>query len=133
MSNIPIVIQVAKKLGPLRKQLIFVGGSIVELLLDAEYPLAPRPTYDVDTIVEVYSRSAFAKIEENLRTLGFKNNLADQVVCRWQIEGVIIDVMPTDPKILGFSNFWYNAAVKNAREHLLEPGLIIKYPCDPKL
>ena len=49
MSNIPLVIHVANKLGPLRKKLVFVGDSIVELLLDKDYPLPPRATKDVDT------------------------------------------------------------------------------------
>ena len=49
VSNIPLVIHVANKLGPLRKKLVFVGGSIVELLLDKDYPLPPRVTKDVDT------------------------------------------------------------------------------------
>lgn len=44
MSNIPLVIHVANRLGPLRKQLVFVGGSIVELLLDKDYPLLPSAT-----------------------------------------------------------------------------------------
>lgn len=52
MSNIPTVIHIANKLGPLRNQFVFVGGSIVELLLDKTYPLKPRVTHDVDTIVE---------------------------------------------------------------------------------
>lgn len=39
VSNIPLVIHIASKLGPLRKQLVFVGGSIIELLLDNTYPL----------------------------------------------------------------------------------------------
>ncbi len=125
MSNIPIVIEVAKRMGPLRKQLVFVGGSIVELLLDKDYPLPPRVTYDVDTIVEVYRYGDFAKIEESLRAQGFSNDHASNVICRWHIDGFIIDVMPTDSRILGFSNHWYADAVKNAQKHKLSSDLSI--------
>lgn len=69
LSNLHLVIHVAKKLGSLREQLVFVGGSIIELILDKDYPLDPRATYDVDTIVEVSGHGAFAKIEDNLRQL----------------------------------------------------------------
>ena len=50
MSNVHLVTYIANKLGNLRKELVFVGGSIVELLLDKDYPLPPRPTKDVDAI-----------------------------------------------------------------------------------
>lgn len=125
MSNIPLVIHIASKLGTLRKQFVFVGGSIVELLLDKSYPLPPRATMDVDTIVEVYGHGSFAGIEAALRKLGFKNDVSGGVICRWHIDGIALDVMPTDPKILGFSNYWYKAAIKNAKPHFLEPELDI--------
>lgn len=125
MSNIPLVIHVANRLGPLRKQLVFVGGSIVELLLDRDYPLPPRATKDVDTIVEVYGRGPFAKIEEILRKQGFKNDVMSNVICRWEIDGVVLDVMPTDSSVLGFSNIWYESAVKQAKQHFLSPVLDI--------
>lgn len=125
MSNILLVIHVANRLGPLRKQLVFVGGSIVELLLDKDYPLAPRVTKDVDTIVEVYGRGPFAKIEEILRNQGFKNDVMSNVICRWEIDGIVLDVMPTDSSVLGFSNIWYESAVKQATQHFLSPDLDI--------
>lgn len=125
MSNKSKVIHVARKLGPLRDKLIFVGGCAIEFLFDPDYPLPPRPTYDVDTIVEVCGRVAFSDIEEQLRGLGFKQNLNEEVICRWNIDGICVDVMPTDPKILGFSNRWYQEAATNAEKHQLEPSLDI--------
>lgn len=125
VSNIPTVIHIASKLGPLRNQFIFVGGSIVELLLDKTYPLNPRVTYDVDTIVEICGYGPFAQIEKALRKQGFKHDINDNIICRWHIDGIMLDVMPTDPKILGFSNIWYKATVKNAIKHFLGPELDI--------
>lgn len=125
MSNLHLVIHIANKLGPLREQFIFVGGSIIELLLDKEYPLEPRVTHDVDTIVEVCGYGPFSEMEQALRAQGFKNDINDNVICRWHIDGITLDVMPTDPKILGFSNIWYKAAVKNAKKHFLVPELDI--------
>lgn len=96
----------------------------MELILDKDYPLEPRATYDVDTIVEESGHGAFAKIEDNLRRLGFKNDMGG-IVCRWDIDGITMDMMPTDSKILGFSNPWYHAAIENAEKYLLEPQLDI--------
>lgn len=122
MSNISLVNHVASKLGSLRNKFVFVGGSIIELLLDREYPLEPRVTYDVDAIVQVCGYGAFSEIEQLLREQGFKNNLNDNVICRWQIDGINMDVMPTDKEILGFGNIWYEHAVKNAKKHVLATG-----------
>jgi hypothetical protein len=61
MNNKDRIIHVAKKLGKLRERFVFVGGCAIELLLDQEYPLAPRLTYDVDTVVEVYGLWLFQR------------------------------------------------------------------------
>lgn len=33
------------------------------------------------------------------------------MICRWFYDELILDVMPTDEKILGFGNCWYKAAI----------------------
>ena len=47
-------------------------------------------------------------------------------MCRWRWEELILDVMPTDPAILGFSNCWYPEAVSTAENRLLAGGLNIR-------
>jgi hypothetical protein len=37
-----------------------------------------------------------------------------------------LDVMPTDEKVLGFKNRWYQAAIEAAQEMELEPGFTIR-------
>lgn len=125
MSNRHLITYIGNRIGSLRNEFVFVGGSIVELLLDEDYPLSPRPTKDVDAIVGVCNRNHFNNIEKKLRKLGFKNNIIDGVICRWEIDGAILDVMPTDPNILGFSNRWYQPALKYAQKVFLEPELEI--------
>jgi hypothetical protein len=31
-------------------------------------------------------------------------------MCRWRRDGVVVDVMPVDERILGFSDRWYPTA-----------------------
>jgi hypothetical protein len=38
------------------------------------------------------------------------------------VDGIIVDIMPTDAEILGFSNRWYAGALQTARPYLLPPG-----------
>jgi hypothetical protein len=68
---------------------------------------------------------AFSEIEAELSKCGFKYNIQDGVICRWETDGIQVDIMPTDPKIFGFSNIWYGSTVKHAKKYLLEKDLEI--------
>lgn len=37
------------------------------------------------------------------------------MTCRWFADDLVLDLMPTDPSILGFSNRWYSPALKHAQ------------------
>ena len=37
-------------------------------------------------------------------------------ICRSRYENFTIDVMPTDERILGFSNHWYRPAISSAQD-----------------
>jgi hypothetical protein len=62
-----------------------------------------------------------------LRSLGFQEDTSKGApVYRWVIDGMKLDVMPIDEKILGFTNRWYQAGMDAAKELELEPGLFIR-------
>ena len=76
-----------------------------------------RPTKDVDTITEVASYAEYTSLSERLRTLGLReDDREDAPTCRWRYEDLIVDVMPTDEHILGFSNRWYAPAIPSAQQ-----------------
>ena len=74
-----------------------------------------RRTIDVDVVVEVATYAEYSALEGRLRELGFRERHEDNVICRWSLEKLIVDVMPTETKILGFANRWYPAALRTAR------------------
>jgi hypothetical protein len=37
------------------------------------------------------------------------------VLCRYRVKGIIVDVMPTDASVIGFSNRWYADGFKFAK------------------
>jgi hypothetical protein len=105
------------KLEPLLDQIVFIGGCVVGLLISD--PSAPpvRATLDVDAIVEISSYPEFIALGEQLRRLGFRESHADGApVCRWTCENLVLDLMPTDPAVLGFGNRWYLPALQSARQ-----------------
>lgn len=113
-QNLNQLADVAGYLGPLLDEFVFVGGCVVGLLIDD--PLAPeiRPTYDVDTIVDIVTRSDYHRLENKLRKLGFEQSIeVESPICAWFINNIRIDIVPTQKDILGFGNPWYKDAIKN--------------------
>jgi hypothetical protein len=91
-----------------------------------------RATQDVDVIVEVASRLDYYQLEEELRQRGFKQDMTENApVCRWLVERIKVDVMPTQEEILGFSNRWYLPAIKEAVPVLLKADLTIRLVTPP--
>ena len=126
MSNIQLLAAVAKGLGHLCPKVVFVGGAVTELYATDIAVSEIRPTDDVDCVVELVSYSAFTHIEEELRSLNFKNDIESKIICRWIYKGIKVDVMPDDAKIMGFSNPWYNEGIRNSIPYILQKDLTIR-------
>lgn len=131
-SNIELLTKVAKKLGPLLREVVFVGGCTTGLLITDEAAAEVRPTFDVDVIAEITTYAGYAAFSERLRALGFREDSSKNApLCRWLIDAIKLDVMPLEEKILGFTNRWYRAATDAAQETVLEPGLRIRVVTAP--
>ncbi|MGV3523469.1 MAG: hypothetical protein ACO1RX_04555 [Candidatus Sericytochromatia bacterium] len=108
-TNLDMLQIIAAGLAELKEQVVFVGGAVAELYTQDSGAAPVRPTLDVDLIVNIVSKPEFASMEEQLRRLGFANDFSeDAPICRWLYQGLKVDVMPTDTKVLGFSNDWYH-------------------------
>jgi len=115
VSNIEALLVVVKRLGSLRKRVVFAGGSVRGLLItDAAAP-PERPTDDVDAIVSISSRVEYYQFADELRELGFHEDVSEGApLCRWLVGGVRVDVMPDHASILNFTNRWYTDALAHA-------------------
>jgi hypothetical protein len=127
-ANLAKLVYVAERLGPLLHKVVFAGGCATGLLVTDEAVPDVRATVDVDMIVNVISRVDYHKIEKKLAELGFSQSIEDDtlIICRWYIDDIKVDVMPTDESILGFINRWYSDAIKTAQEIQLGDNLRIK-------
>lgn len=122
-ANIIMLQTVANGLGELKDEMVFVGGVVAELYADNPAASEIRPTLDVDCVIEISSRLQFAKMEENLRTRGFKNDTSEGApICRWIYKDIKVDVMPTDSDVLGFSNRWYEEGIEIKIQKTLPDG-----------
>lgn len=121
--NLAAVQSALVALGDLRNAVVLVGGCATGLLLTAPRSEMIRPTRDVDLVVEAATRHDYQLIEQSLRNRGFINDQSPEApICRWRFEEVIVDLMPTDPDILGFGNRWYAHAVALAETVSLPDG-----------
>jgi len=73
-----------------------------------------RATVDVDMIVEVTASQEFHAIEAAMRERGFQPDVESGIRCRWRSGDIIVDLMPDNETIPGFSNRWYSDAIRHA-------------------
>jgi hypothetical protein len=126
-QNIELLKGVARRLGPLLPEVVFVGGCTTDLFITDEGAAEVRPTFDVDVIAEITSYAGYDAFSDRLRALGFREDASEGAPCfRWLVEEMKVDVMPVDETVLGFTNRWYRAAMDSAHEIVLEPGLRIR-------
>jgi predicted nucleotidyltransferase len=113
--NLALVQAVAQALGPLREQLVFVGGCAVGLLVTNVRAQPIRMTVDVDLVAEVTTLVEFHALEKQFVALGFSHDLAkDAPICRWRKAELVVDLMPSHEGVLGFYNRWYPLALVSA-------------------
>lgn len=125
--NLAKVELIAHALGTLRHQVVFVGGCSVGMLLTDTAAAPARVTYDVDLISQVAALASYHQLEREFDRLGFKRDMAkDAPICRWRYQGLEVDLMPTDPRILGFANRWYPTVVETATSLRLPSGHTIQ-------
>lgn len=130
--NLEILVLAVQRLGKLADEMVFLGGCATGLLITD--PAAPpiRITRDVDAIVQVVSRADYYRLSEKLRAIGFKEDTSDGApLCRWVSEEVVLDVMPTNPEILGFGNKWYPSAAEKSDTRELPSGQSIRMVSAP--
>lgn len=122
-TNLDMLARVARGLGDLREDVVFVGGSVAELYADDPAASDIRPTLDVDCVVELSSLKGYYELEKSLRGRGFKNDMTPGApICRWIFEDIIVDVMPDDASVLGFSNRWYAPGIERRIKTTLPDG-----------
>ncbi len=125
--NLPYLRKVAEALGDLREQMVFIGGAVAGLLVTDPLADSVRATRDVDAVVSA-NRALFHRIEASVATRGFARDVSSDVICRWvhKASGVLFDLMPVQPDVLGFSNRWYPYAVETAVPVDLGSGVTIR-------
>lgn len=114
---------VAQGLGDLLTEVVFVGGAVAEFYATGPASEEARISDDIDCVIEISSRKDYHDLERLLESKGFQHvTTPGAPICRWQYMNVLIDIMPTNAEILGFSNRWYITGIENKVALLLPNG-----------
>ncbi len=125
--NLKSLTLIAHRLEELCNEVTFVGGCITGLLITDKAAPDVRFTIDVDCIINIITKPSYFALAEKLRQKGFKEiSFGNHPICRWDCDGILIDIMPTDKSVLGFSNGWYKDAQANAIIKTINNSKIIK-------
>jgi hypothetical protein len=131
--NVSLLERAAEQLGEaLLEQLVFVGGAVAGVLITDPAMPEIRPTQDVDVICRAIARAEYHLLGSQLRQRGFQEDSRPGApLCRWCIEDLVLDLMPTQGEILGFSNRWYPLALDTAELQGLPSGRSIRIVTAP--
>lgn len=117
-----------ESLGPLVDELTLVGGASAGLLITDPAALSVRPTLDVDLVVEALTYVQYETFARRLAERGYARGAEhDDPVCRWRRGDLVVDVMPLDERVLGFSNRWYASAIRHASRFTLPSGTAVRH------
>lgn len=105
--NNAIIERVATALGELNEKVIYVGGATVSLYINDPAAEDVRPTKDVDISIKVASFVELEDIREQLTDKGFIQSSELDVICRFKLEDILVDVMATKPIAWAPANPWF--------------------------
>lgn len=127
-DNIDRIEIVAEGLNGHLEDVIFIGGACIQFYVDNPELNDYRPTKDIDYLIEIYTYSDYSKYEKMLRSLEFRDDSSEGApICRKVYKNILVDVIPDDPMIIGFSNIpWFNEGRELAKSIKLPSGRIIK-------
>lgn len=108
-------------------EVAFVGGCTTAMLVTDVVVLDDiRFTDDVDLVIELAGISEWQRLTERLAAKNFKITGEDEVNCRFRFNDVVVDVMPSDPVVLGYANRWFVEGLAKADKFTLPSGLVIQ-------
>ena len=119
--------EIAEGMQSLNERLVYVGGALAGSYATDPAALEPRPTTDVDCVVNSANYAEHAAFEEQLRKQHFQNDTESEppVICRWVYNGELVDIMSYEEKSLSFGNRWYRPGFEHRELYKLPSGQTI--------
>ena len=123
--NESLIKKVAEALGELNDNIVYVGGAVVSLYADDPAASDVRPTKDIDVFLEIASYGKLTMFQEKLAEKGFFPAKDQEIMCRFEYEDILIDVMSTKEVGWAQADKWFEPGLKNL-VHIEIAGKTIK-------
>jgi hypothetical protein len=120
--------RVAQGLKKLREQVVFVGGAAVALYADDPASEEVRPTVDIDVAIALVGFGDWAQMQGYLAEIGFMPDPQHTVICRYQYEDMIVDIMPDQESPIGATNRWFAPGIKHRERQIINGTEIYRMP-----
>jgi hypothetical protein len=118
--NLQMLEDAVRKLAPFLDEIVFVGGVTLGLLITDEAAAPIRGTTDVDVIAGIVTYPDYVAFSERLRQAHFTEETG--LTCRWHNGALMLDVLALNKEVLGFTNIWYEPALRHAFTVTLREG-----------
>ena len=116
LIDIKIIEKVALALEEINDEVVYVGGAIVSYYATDSGAELPRPTKDIDITVQISSYSEMNELSEKLATKDIHLAIDQNVINRFEYEGIQLDFMPYETTELGQANSWLKPGFNNANQ-----------------
>jgi hypothetical protein len=104
-----------------------VGGVTPGLLITDKAAAPIRSTDDVDVIAEILTYVDYIAFSERLRKARFTEDTNEEpLTCRWFHGKLKLNVLALSKEVLGYTNIWYESALKHAVSFVLPSGQTIR-------
>jgi len=131
-ASVARIVSLARELGTLANEVVFIGGAIAPLLHTDSLLPHPRPTKDVDGVIASHNYSSSARLHGALRQRGFRHDLSDTAhVHRWVApNGELFDLIPSGGHAGGSGSAWDAEAIASAISVTLD-GVAFRHASAP--
>ncbi|MFO8147027.1 MAG: nucleotidyl transferase AbiEii/AbiGii toxin family protein [Gillisia sp.] len=116
--------RVADALGELNDKVVFVGGAMISLYIDDPAAEDVRPTKDIDITFKIVSVGELEELREILISSGFSQSSEDDVICRFRLQDIKVDVMSTKEVGWAPANPWFEPGFEKAIPVQVEDKII---------
>jgi hypothetical protein len=110
--DIVVLELIAKAIGELVDEAVFVGGAILGFYVDDPAAEEIRPTLDIDFFLEIYTPLKLEQVRVSLSEKGFQPDMDSTVLCRFLYQGITVDVLSTSEIGWAPANEWFAPGLK---------------------
>ena len=109
VQSIEAIKRIARALGVLNDQIVYVGGAVAGLYADDPGAQEVRPTKDVDIVLEIASSLELEAFRQQLEERSIYFAKDSNIMCRFTYHNILLDVMATKEIDWAPTNPWFKA------------------------